>query len=81
MRRIDLPNPVEGNTCAKGVACATGAWRCGGTGLSTRLPAIVPPITVMDANVLSFMNSPRVAYNLTAIRCDADFERAAVSEP
>jgi hypothetical protein len=42
---------------------------------------MVPPMTDMDANVLSFMNSPRVASNLTAICCDADFRLAAVFEP
>ncbi len=79
MRSTLVPDPVKGNACATGVG--VGGVACNGTGLSMRLPTIVPPITVMDANVLIFIPAPRVAYNLTAIYCDADFERAAVLEP
>jgi hypothetical protein len=78
MRLMATCWPVNGNVCAAGVAGAAG---CGRTGLSIKLPAMVPPITVMDASVDIFMNSPRVAYNLTALRCDADFELAIVFEP
>jgi hypothetical protein len=36
---------------------------------------------VMDASVLIFMLTPRVASNLTAIRCDADSGFSAVVKP
>ena len=78
MRLIATCGPVDGSVFASVVVGAIG---CGRTGLSIKLPAIVPPITVMDANVLIFMNSPRVASNLTALRCDADFESSVVFEP
>ena len=70
-------DPVDGSACATGVA---GAAVCR-TGLSIKLPAMVLPITVMDANVLIFMISPRVASNLTVVSCDADFAPATVFEP
>jgi len=54
---------------------------CVGTGLSNRLLATVPPSTVMDAIVPIFMLAPRVAFNLTAIRCDADSGFANVVKP
>ena len=78
MRLIATCCPVNGNVCGAGFAGASG---CGRTGLSIRLPATVPPITMMDATVVIFMNSPRVASNLTALRCDADFAAAIVFEP
>jgi len=78
MRLMATCCPVKGNAWATAVGGAAG---CGRTGLRNRLPAIVPPITVMDANVLIFMNSPRVAFNLTALRCDGDFAAGIVFEP
>jgi hypothetical protein len=78
MRRTLVPDPVIGNVWATGVAGAAG---CGRTGLSIRLPAMVLPMIVTDAKVLSFMSASFVAYNLTAIRCDADFAVAIVFEP
>jgi hypothetical protein len=78
MRFIAACGPVNGSACATGVAGVAG---CGRTGLSIRLPAMVVPRIVTDANVCNFMNAPRVAYNLTAHRCDADFESALVFEP
>jgi len=60
---------------------AAGAAGCLGSGLSIRLLAMVPPRTVMDAKVLIFMLAPRIASNLTAIRCDADSGLLAVVEP
>ena len=74
-----MAGPVEGKTGVTiGAAAAAG---CLGTGLSIRLLAMVPPRTVMDANVLIFMLAPRVAFNLTAIRCDADSGFANVVKP
>jgi hypothetical protein len=78
-RRIAVAGPVKASTGATiGAAAVAGGF---GTGLSIRLLAIVPPRTVMDANVLIFMLAPRIAFNLTAIRCGPDSGIAAVVEP
>jgi hypothetical protein len=74
-----VAGPVKGSAGA--TTAATGAAEFFGSGLSIRLLAMVPPRTVTDANVLIFMLAPRVALNLTAIRCDADSGPAGVVEP
>ena len=76
MRFIASWVPVNGSVCAAGVAGAAG---CGRIGLSIRLPAMVLPRIVIDATVLIFMRT--IAYNLTALRCGADFEPAIVLDP
>jgi hypothetical protein len=79
MRRMSVAGPVNGN-----VAATIGAWgavACFGIGLSKRLLAMVPPRTVIDANVLIFMLAPRIAFNLTAIRCGADSGLTNVLKP
>jgi len=45
------------------------------------LLAMVPPITVIVASVLIFTLAPRIAFNLTTIRCGADSGLANVVEP
>jgi len=79
MRLIAVAGPVRGK-----VAATTGAWGAAasfGIGLSSKLLAMVPPRTVIDANVLIFMLAPRIAFNLTAIRCGADSGLANVLKP
>jgi len=49
------------------------------TGLSIKLPAIVLPTIVTEAIVLIFIRT--ISFNLTALRCDADFGPALVVEP
>ena len=57
------------------------AAECFGIGLSIKLLAMVPPITVIVASVLIFTLAPRIAFNLTAIRCGADSGLTNVVEP
>jgi hypothetical protein len=67
MRLIAVAGPVRGN-----VAATTGGWgaaACFGIGLSIRLLATVPPRSVIDASVPIFMLTPRIAFNLTVLRC------------
>jgi len=66
---------VNGSVCATGAAGAMGCR----TGLSIKLPAIVLPTIVTEAIVLIFMRT--ISFNLTALRCDADFGPALVVEP
>jgi hypothetical protein len=79
MRRIAVAGPVEGNVAA--TTGTAGAAACFGIGLSIRLLAMVPPRTVIDASVLIFKLAPRIAFNLTAIRCGADSGLTNVVEP
>jgi hypothetical protein len=58
-----------------------GAAGCFGIGLKNKLLATVPPRTVIVASVLIFMLAPRIAFNLTAIRCGADSGLTNVVEP
>jgi hypothetical protein len=78
MRLIAVAGPVKGSVVAMGAA---GGAACFGIGLSIRLLAMVPPRTVMDAIVLIFIRAPRVAFNLTAIRCGADSGLTNVVKP
>ena len=75
MRLIANCSPVDGSVCAIGAAGATGCR----TGLSIKLPAIVLPTIVTEAIVLIFMRT--ISFNLTALRCDADFGPTLVDEP
>ena len=75
MRLIATCGPVDGSVCATGAAGATGCR----TGPSIRLPAMVLPRIVTEAMVLIFMRT--ISFNLTAVRCDADFGPALVVEP
>ncbi len=75
MRVIETCSPVDGSICATGAAGASGCR----TGLSIKLPAIVLPTIVTEAIVLIFMRT--ISFNLTALRCDADFGAALVGEP
>ena len=68
--------PVNGSVWTMGVAGAAGWLR---TGLSIKLPAMVLPTIVTDAIVLIFMGT--ISFNLTALRCDADFGPTLVVEP
>ena len=79
MRRMAVAGPVKGNEGA--TAGAKAAAEGFGIGLSIRLLAMVPPTIVIDANVLIFMLAPRIAFNLTAIRCGAGSGPAAVVGP
>ena len=73
MRLIATCVPVNGSAGAN-VGAAGGR-----TGLSIRLPAMVLPRIVREAIVLIFMRT--IAFNLTALRCDADFGASLVGEP
>ncbi len=75
MRLIATCSPVDGSVRATGAAGATGCR----TGLSIKLPAIVLPTIVTEAIVLIFMRT--ISFNLTALRCDADFGPTLVVEP
>ena len=78
MRLIATWVPVNGSVCATWATGAAGVTVCR-TGLSIKLPAMVLPTIVTDAIVLIFMRT--ISFNLTALRCDADFEPALVVEP
>jgi hypothetical protein len=75
IRLIATCVPVDGSVCATGAVAATGCR----TGLSIKLPAMVLPTIVTEAIVLIFMRT--ISFNLTALRCDADFGPALVVEP
>jgi hypothetical protein len=74
-----VAGPVKGSDGA--TTGVSGAAECFGIGLSIRLLAMVPPRTVMVAIVLIFILAPRIAFNLTAVRCGADSGLTSVVEP
>jgi hypothetical protein len=76
IRRIAVAGPVIGN-----VAATTGAAGCFGIGLKNKLLATVPPRTVIVASVLIFMLAPRIAFNLTVVRCGTSSGLTNVVEP